>query len=199
MSSWEHDRRLGSKLGAVFSVRDHSCHLLPWLASKCISLDELYLAAWIVDRCHLPKECGLHAAALFIAHKFHSTCPESRLSRFVSGWDLRTTPARLKIDEHRLGIHFKYAFCNAAITDHIYTLLKTASNNQYVASRRVQEAVVTLLARYRCMALCDLAVSAAVISMGMDEVPPALQDMPFNMDVVKNVIREHRGQPRACT
>ena len=199
LSAWAHDRSLGHRLGAAFAERDRSCLLVPWLASKTVSLDELYLATWIVDRCHLPGDHGLHAAALFIAHKFHCTCPETRLSRFVAGWDLRTTPARLKIDEHRLGIHFKYSFSNAAITDHIYSLLRVACKHQYVASRRVQQSVITLLTRYRCMALSDLAMCAVLASMGVDEVPAPLRSMPFDMVVVKRLTRERREQPRACT
>tara|TARA_B100000900_G_C20525886_1_gene694151 strand:+ start:742 stop:1341 length:600 start_codon:yes stop_codon:yes gene_type:complete len=160
-NAWYYDRRSMSK-HPVRLRRRHD--MVSWVVRHTPNMDEAFMAIWIIDRSQYPSNRDMWCAALFIAHKFHATVGQDRLSIFIRARQLHVSPARLKIDETRIGMRFKYAFHVACIEEHLDTVIKFCGG-QLTARRHAKTALADVMCRVQSPRLPELVLATCRLAL----------------------------------
>ena len=167
---WLRDRQLQATERTCRAVAPtERLPLVQSVVQRADTVDEVYLALWIIDRLPYPDFVPYQEAASIIAYKMHMTTHSSddrKMSLYIKRHKLVCTRKQLKACEVHVLQTMQWALPSVCIVSHVKIILRAINGSRH-AEKEIGNAVMRVLLHYEAVGLPEMAVAAAAFCTGI--------------------------------
>ena len=167
---WLRDRQIhSSERLCKFVARAQRLPIVHSVVKKADTVDEVYLALWIIDRLPYPNFVPYQEAASVVAHKVHMTTKSSndaKMSLYVKQHKLLCTPVQLKACEVHVLQVTRWTLPTVCIVSHVKTIIRTIHGTRD-AEKHIGNALMRILLQCQVPPLPEMAIAAAAFCTGI--------------------------------